>query len=95
MVQTSDILILETLKKLYFYYSGVHHRKASCWSDSTTLQKAERSLEYARKFKTLFPTSLRTKNLLNSKVIRVKKGNGGWGDPRDKELCLSLTVKSE
>lgn len=77
---------------IFFCYSGVHHRKASCASDTSTLRKAEASLRSARKAKTLFPTSLRVKNMLGSKAVRLKKGNGGWGDPRDKELCLSLTI---
>lgn len=75
-----------------YFSSGVHHRKASCASDTSTLRKAETSLRAARKAQTLFPTTLRTKNMLGTKGIRLKKGNGGWGDPRDRELCLSLTI---
>lgn len=75
--------------------SGVHHRKANCASDTTTLRKAETSLASARKSNTLFPSTLRVKNMLSSRSLRLKKGNGGWGDPRDRELCLSLTVFDE
>lgn len=72
-------------------FSGVHHRKANCASDTTTLRKAEAALNAARKAGTLFPTGLKVNNTLKSKITPLKKSNGGWGDPRDWELCLSLT----
>jgi alpha-1,6-mannosyl-glycoprotein beta-1,2-N-acetylglucosaminyltransferase len=81
------------LKGLFCFSSGVHHRKANCGTDTSTLRKAETSLRSARKAQTLFPSTLKTKNMLGgTKGIRLKKGNGGWGDPRDRELCLSLTI---
>ena len=85
-------LVLKAPRVFHIGECGVHHRKASCASDTTTLRKAEYSLNSARRAKTLFPASLRAKNLINSKVLKLKKSNGGWGDPRDKDLCLSLTV---
>ena len=82
----------QTIINRLIIHSGVHHRKASCSQDSTTLHKAEKSLESARQINKLFPISLKTKNLISSKTIRVRKGNGGWGDPRDKDLCASFTL---
>jgi len=85
-------LVLKAPRVFHIGECGVHHRKASCSQDSTTLHKAEKSLESARQINKLFPISLKTKNLISSKTIRVRKGNGGWGDPRDKDLCASFTL---
>lgn len=87
-------LALKAPRVFHIGECGVHHRKAGCSQDSTTLHKAEKSLELARQIKKLFPTSLKAKNLMNSRMIRVRKGNGGWGDPRDKDLCASFTINS-
>jgi len=88
-------LVLKAPRVFHIGECGVHHRKVNCSKDSTTLRKAEKSLELARQIQSLFPATLRTKDLISSKTIRVRKGNGGWGDPRDKELCASLTVNSD
>ncbi|XP_046636877.1 alpha-1,6-mannosyl-glycoprotein 2-beta-N-acetylglucosaminyltransferase-like [Daphnia pulicaria] len=86
-------LVLKAPRVFHIGECGVHHRKANCGTDTSTLRKAETSLRSARKAQTLFPSTLKTKNMLGgTKGIRLKKGNGGWGDPRDRELCLSLTI---
>ena len=82
---------LLTFSLLSLLFSVVHHRKANCTSDTTTLRKAEASFDAARLASALFPSELKVKNGLHTRITRLKKGNRDWGDPCDKELCLSLT----
>ena len=34
------------------------------------------------------------KAMVRKKPVKLKKGNGGWGDARDHRLCLNMTIPS-
>ncbi|KAL4718746.1 hypothetical protein ACJJTC_001815, partial [Scirpophaga incertulas] len=69
---------------------GIHHKKSNC-NASTVISKVQQLLKNAKAY--MFPsrvlatvTSGGAKN--NKKLV---KGNGGWGDIRDQELCTNMT----
>ena len=66
--------------------SGVHHKKKLC-DPVTAARTIDNSVKKYQSF--LFPENLFV-DQLKVKKIKLKKGNGGWGDPRDHELCLSF-----
>ncbi|XP_059475133.1 alpha-1,6-mannosyl-glycoprotein 2-beta-N-acetylglucosaminyltransferase isoform X2 [Neocloeon triangulifer] len=70
---------------------GVHHKKTNCES-TAAISKVLKVLKNAKKH--LFPSHLTLTipaNLKKQKPLR--KGNGGWGDKRDHQLCYNMTVK--
>ncbi|XP_044003168.1 alpha-1,6-mannosyl-glycoprotein 2-beta-N-acetylglucosaminyltransferase isoform X4 [Aphidius gifuensis] len=65
---------------------GVHHKKNNC--DSTAvIAKVQNVLRSAKSH--MFPTILNL-TVANVKNPKLRKGNGGWGDKRDHELCKSM-----
>lgn len=67
------------------FFSGVHHKK-SCF-DMALIAKVQKLLSSVCKY--LFPEKLEVSYApVKKKVLR--KGNGGWGDIRDHELCLRI-----
>ncbi|KAJ8680206.1 hypothetical protein QAD02_015993, partial [Eretmocerus hayati] len=68
---------------------GVHHKKANCESTSV-IAKVQTVLRSARG--SLYPTQLTLTVAALSKKTKLRKGNGGWGDFRDHELCLNMTL---
>jgi len=77
---------------------GLHqHQSNNCddISSSPTLKKALASLRLARENGSLYPENLQViGNQLNPGFIRNTQEvhpNGGWADPRDRELCLSFS----
>lgn len=74
----------------FFFFSGVHHKK-SCF-DMALIAKVQKLLSSVYKY--LFPEKLEvTYAPVKKKVLR--KGNGGWGDIRDHELCLRIVNRHE
>ena len=72
---------------MFFSYSGVHHTK-ECNEESDAL-KVVNKLDSQRN--SLFPESLHLDLGLNPAASRKKvKPYGGWGDIRDRDLCLSF-----
>lgn len=70
-----------------FSGSGIHHDKKNCES-SKVLLKIQLVLRIAKKFRQLFPSRLRLTTV--KKEIKIKIGNGGWGDHRDHSLCRNM-----
>lgn len=70
------------------YFSGVHHKKNNCES-TTVIAKVQNVLKAARSH--LFPSSLTLTVAGVAKKTKLRKGNGGWGDVRDHELCSNIT----
>jgi alpha-1,6-mannosyl-glycoprotein beta-1,2-N-acetylglucosaminyltransferase len=69
----------------------VHHKKSDCES-TAAISKVLKVLATAKKH--LFPTHLTLAvpaTLKKQKPLR--KGNGGWGDLRDHQLCFNITNK--
>ncbi|XP_049696153.1 alpha-1,6-mannosyl-glycoprotein 2-beta-N-acetylglucosaminyltransferase isoform X2 [Helicoverpa armigera] len=69
---------------------GFHHKKSNC-NASTVISKVQKLLQNAKPY--LFPTRVSATVTAggakhNKKLV---KGNGGWGDIRDQELCANMT----
>lgn len=81
-----------SFKQFFVFFSGVHHKaKGVKKCDAATKVSQLNSLLETNK-KSLFPSSmsiLSYPRMLN----RVPKANGGWGDVRDHQLCLSFIEK--
>ncbi|XP_075147725.1 alpha-1,6-mannosyl-glycoprotein 2-beta-N-acetylglucosaminyltransferase isoform X2 [Haematobia irritans] len=70
---------------------GVHHKKKNCESNQV-ISKVQQVLRIARKSGQIFPKSLTLTVASLIKKTKLRKGNGGWGDRRDHELCLNMTL---
>ncbi|XP_030369707.1 alpha-1,6-mannosyl-glycoprotein 2-beta-N-acetylglucosaminyltransferase [Scaptodrosophila lebanonensis] len=70
---------------------GVHHKNKNCESNQV-ISKVQQVLRIARKSHQLFPRSLTLTVPSLVKKSKLRKGNGGWGDRRDHELCLNMTL---
>jgi alpha-1,6-mannosyl-glycoprotein beta-1,2-N-acetylglucosaminyltransferase len=69
-----------------FFYSGMHYKQKKC-NPHTAAKAIETGVKMHRAL--LFPDNLTIEHR-QGKNMRLKKGNGGWGDFRDKQLCLSF-----
>ncbi|XP_049811700.1 alpha-1,6-mannosyl-glycoprotein 2-beta-N-acetylglucosaminyltransferase isoform X2 [Schistocerca nitens] len=67
---------------------GVHHKKANCES-TAVISKVQHVLKFAAKH--LYPTHLTLTVTNGNKKQKLRKGNGGWGDIRDHQLCINMT----
>lgn len=74
---------------MFLNCSGVHHKKANCES-TTVIAKVQNVLKTARP--NLFPSDLTLTVAVVSKKTKLRKGNGGWGDVRDHELCYNTSL---
>ncbi|XP_064551278.1 alpha-1,6-mannosyl-glycoprotein 2-beta-N-acetylglucosaminyltransferase isoform X2 [Drosophila montana] len=70
---------------------GVHHKNKNCESNQV-ISKVQHVLRIARNSHQLFPRSLMMTVPSLIKKSKLRKGNGGWGDLRDHELCLNMTL---
>jgi len=68
---------------------GVHHKKSDCDS-SAALDKVTAIIRSALPY--FFPQRLTLVKTLVRKKVKLKKGNGGWGDKRDHQLCHNMTL---
>lgn len=75
--------------------SGVHHKKKNCESNQV-ISKVQKVLYIARRSKQLFPRNLVKIGTFSvaslKKRSKLRKGNGGWGDHRDQQLCLNMSI---
>ncbi|XP_037894948.1 alpha-1,6-mannosyl-glycoprotein 2-beta-N-acetylglucosaminyltransferase-like isoform X1 [Glossina fuscipes] len=70
---------------------GVHHKKKNCESNQV-ISKVQQVLRIARKSGQMFPRTLTLTVASLIKKTKLRKGNGGWGDKRDHELCMNMTL---
>ena len=70
--------------------SGVHHHNKKDCEATNAVQRVLNILSGASKY--LFPSSVLAKPLPVRKKLKVPRGNGGWGDLRDKALCLGMAT---
>ncbi|XP_015116266.1 alpha-1,6-mannosyl-glycoprotein 2-beta-N-acetylglucosaminyltransferase [Diachasma alloeum] len=71
---------------------GVHHKTNNCES-TAVIAKVQNVLKSARAH--LFPSQLTLTIASITKKTKLRKGNGGWGDIRDHELCWNITVNPD
>lgn len=69
---------------LIFDSSGVHSHSTNC-DASVVVSNVEQRVSSV----TLFPESIKITTLLH-KQLRFRE-NGGWGDQRDRDLCLDMS----
>ena len=73
----------------WLYFSGVHHKKSEC-TTSKVVSKVQQILAKAKPY--LFPDKLQIKPVTTpGKMRKAPNGNGGWGDHRDRKMCVSLS----
>ncbi|CAH0731178.1 unnamed protein product, partial [Brenthis ino] len=69
---------------------GFHHKKSNC-NASTVISKVQKLLQDAKSY--LYPyrvtATISAGGAKHNK--KLTKGNGGWGDLRDQELCTNMT----
>ncbi|XP_034112769.1 alpha-1,6-mannosyl-glycoprotein 2-beta-N-acetylglucosaminyltransferase isoform X2 [Drosophila sulfurigaster albostrigata] len=70
---------------------GVHHKNKNCESNQV-ISKVQHVLRIARNSHQLFPRSIMMTVPSLLKKSKLRKGNGGWGDLRDHELCMNMTL---
>lgn len=78
---------------IFFYFSGVHHKKKNCESNQV-ISKVQQVLRIATKSHQLYPKTLTLTVASVVKKSKLRKGNGGWSDVRDHNLCLNVTWAS-
>ncbi|CAG7838671.1 unnamed protein product [Allacma fusca] len=66
---------------------GMHYKQKKC-NPHTAAKAIDAGVKTHHAL--LFPDKL-TVEVRHGKNMRLKKGNGGWGDIRDKQLCLSFS----
>ncbi|XP_063836292.1 alpha-1,6-mannosyl-glycoprotein 2-beta-N-acetylglucosaminyltransferase-like isoform X6 [Ostrinia nubilalis] len=69
---------------------GFHHKKSNC-NASTVISKVQKLVQNAKPY--MYParvTATATSGGAKHNK-RLTKGNGGWGDIRDQELCTNMT----
>lgn len=69
-----------------FLCSGVHHKGKNC---NPQVKKAQVENQINQNLKHLFPNVVSVNGQSRFK-LRDPKPNGGWGDIRDRNLCLSF-----
>ena len=91
------VLVLKAPRAFHLGQCGLHHY-GDCdddMSSSSTLTAALASLRLAREMGFLYPKNLK---VIENQLMKMdfKRDtlevypNGGWADPRDRELCLSF-----
>ncbi|CAH2987853.1 unnamed protein product [Chilo suppressalis] len=69
---------------------GIHHKKSNC-NASTVISKVQQLLKNAKPY--MYPSKVTaivtTGGAKHNK--KLTKGNGGWGDIRDQDLCSNMT----
>lgn len=81
---------IRVFKFMILLLSGVHH-KNSCKS-TTTLRRVQKLLATSTAY--LYPQDLYLTYTVTKKYLKKAKGNGGWGDIRDHNLCLKMVERS-
>lgn len=67
---------------------GVHHKKNNCES-TAVISKVQKVILAASRH--LYPSHLTLTVTSSLKKTKLRKGNGGWGDLRDHQLCLNIS----
>jgi len=84
-----QVLLVKGPRVFHIGECGVHHRKKDC-SSSLVMDKVTYIIKSARQY--FFPDRLSVSRTTMRKKLKLKKGNGGWGDKRDHALCLNMSL---
>ncbi|XP_065216010.1 alpha-1,6-mannosyl-glycoprotein 2-beta-N-acetylglucosaminyltransferase [Planococcus citri] len=83
-------MVLRAPRVFHIGECGVHH-KNSCKS-TQTLRRVQKLLVTSTAY--LYPQDLYLTYTVTKKYLKKAKGNGGWGDIRDHNLCLKMVDRS-
>jgi len=83
-----QVMMIKGPRVFHIGECGVHHKKSDC-NSNLVMGKVKNILKTAKTF--LFPTRLSVGRAALKKKVKLKKGNGGWGDKRDHALCNNMT----
>uniref|UniRef100_A0AC35G6B3 Alpha-1,6-mannosyl-glycoprotein 2-beta-N-acetylglucosaminyltransferase n=1 Tax=Panagrolaimus sp. PS1159 TaxID=55785 RepID=A0AC35G6B3_9BILA len=90
MKEKMRVIITKAPRVLHVGECGVHvHHSADCNKATTAA-----SLLFQQVSDVLFPESFVVSEI-SKRMLKPSKPNGGWGDPRDRELCLMNTYPIE
>lgn len=78
------VLLMKAPRVFHIGECGVHHKKKDC-SSNAEMGKVTRVLSVAKPH--LYPKKLMVTHS-TKRIGKVPKGNGGWGDIRDRQLCI-------
>lgn len=70
---------------------GVHHATSDCNSDDK-VREVKKRLTTAKSKNLLYPSTLKQGFFLKIPTSTTLTPNGGWGDKRDHNLCLNITL---
>ena len=73
---------------------GIHHQTKDCKADDK-VKAVKKSLINAKKRKLLFPKQIKTGYFNLRQPTNSITSNGGWGDERDRCLCLRMTLRPD
>uniref|UniRef100_A0A182W371 Alpha-1,6-mannosyl-glycoprotein 2-beta-N-acetylglucosaminyltransferase n=1 Tax=Anopheles minimus TaxID=112268 RepID=A0A182W371_9DIPT len=89
--QKLHVMVVKGPRVFHIGECGVHHKKSNCESNQV-ISKVQRVLKVARGSQQLFPRSISLTQTSVIKKTKLRKGNGGWGDQRDHQLCFNMTL---
>ncbi|XP_040151149.1 alpha-1,6-mannosyl-glycoprotein 2-beta-N-acetylglucosaminyltransferase isoform X2 [Anopheles arabiensis] len=89
--QKLHVMVVKGPRVFHIGECGVHHKKSNCESNQV-ISKVQQVLKVARSAQQLFPRSISLTQTSVIKKTKLRKGNGGWGDQRDHQLCFNMTL---
>ncbi|XP_053682426.1 alpha-1,6-mannosyl-glycoprotein 2-beta-N-acetylglucosaminyltransferase [Sabethes cyaneus] len=89
--QKLHVMVVKGPRVFHIGECGVHHKKSNCESNQV-ISKVQQVLRVARRSRQLYPKSISLMMASVAKKTKLRKGNGGWGDQRDHQLCFNMTL---
>uniref|UniRef100_A0A1Q3FZE9 Alpha-1,6-mannosyl-glycoprotein 2-beta-N-acetylglucosaminyltransferase n=1 Tax=Culex tarsalis TaxID=7177 RepID=A0A1Q3FZE9_CULTA len=89
--QKLHVMVVKGPRVFHIGECGVHHKKSNCESNQV-ISKVQQVLRVARRSHQLYPKSISLMVASVIKKTKLRKGNGGWGDQRDHQLCFNITL---
>lgn len=89
--QKLHVMVVKGPRVFHIGECGVHHKKSNCESNQV-ISKVQQVLRVARRSRQLYPKSISLTVASVIKKTKLRKGNGGWGDQRDHQLCFNMTL---
>jgi len=89
-----EVLLVKGPRVFHIGECGVHHKKKYCDTNKVT-KKVKDILVKAKSY--LYPTELSMAKVVPKRTKKQKnqKGNGGWGDHRDRALCMNMANSNQ
>lgn len=86
--QKLQVMLVTGPRVFHIGECGVHHKKSEC-TTAKVVNKVQQMLAKTKPY--LYPQQLQIKAVPPPKSKKKPKGNGGWGDHRDQEMCINLS----